>query len=169
MNQLGCSSRDSPDPSLSLRALLRRRKRQLQRPAAPGGVYAVTALLPNPFDKPAGIWHAEASSGPQSAFPCVRPHGSLREPGMVLPRKLPLGSLIIVHLIKESRLQRAVGLWEETWMEVIILSAPSRPSFCLLCLPFSPRLISCLGFLLPARGPGGMGYCVHGRKDRETL
>lgn len=67
---------------------------------------------------------------------------------MVLPRKLPLGSLIIVHLIKESRLQRAVALWEETWMEVIILSAPSHPSFRLLCLPFSPRLISCLGFLL---------------------
>ena len=88
---------------------------------------------------------------------------------MVLPRKLPLGSLIIVHLIKESRLQRAVALWEETWMEVIILSAPSHPSFRLLCLPFSPRLISCLGFLLPARGPGGMGYCVHGRKDGETL
>lgn len=88
---------------------------------------------------------------------------------MVLPRKLPLGSLIIVHLIKESGLQRAVALWEETWMEVIILSAPSRPSFCLLCLPFSLRLISCLGFLLPAWGPVGMGYCVHGRKDGETL
>ena len=168
MNQLGCSSRDSPDPSLSLRALLGRRKRQLQRSVVPGGVYAVTALLPNPFDRPAGIWHVEASSGPQSAFPCARPHGGLREPGKVLPRKLPLGSLT-VHLIKESRLQRAVGLCEETWMEVIILSAPSRPSFCLLCLPFSPCLISCLGFLLPAQGPEGMGYCVHGRKDGETL
>lgn len=168
MNQLGCSSRDSPDPSLSLRALLGRRKRQLQRSVVPGGVYAVTALLPNPFDRPAGIWHVEASSGPQSAFPCARPHGGLREPGKVLPRKLPLGSLT-VHLIKESRLQRAVGLCEETWMEVIILSAPSRPSFCLLCLPFSPCLISCLGFLLPVQGPEGMGYCVHGRKDGETL
>ena len=168
MNQLGCSSRDSPDPSLSLRALLGRRKRQLQRSVVPGGVYAVTALLPNPFDRPAGIWHVEASSGPQSAFPCARPHGGLREPGKVLPRKLPLGSLT-VHLIKESRLQRAVGLCEETWMEVIILSAPSRPSFCLLCLPFSPCLISCLGFLLPVQGPEGMGYCVHDRKDGETL
>lgn len=44
-----------------------------------------------------------------SAFPSRGPHGGLRDPGIVLSKKLPLGSLIIVHLIKRKQASKSCG------------------------------------------------------------
>lgn len=56
---------------------------------------------------PVGPWHVEASSTPLSH--AQGPTEATRDFGIVLPRKLPLGSLITVHFIKGKQASKSCG------------------------------------------------------------
>lgn len=146
----GWSWQSSCWPRPHLRASLERGQRQPRTQVAPRGVRAATALPPSPWTCP-GVWGTEAAAGPRSAFPRTRPHGGPGEPGIVLSGTLPLGSLIIVHFIKGKQASKSCGFMGRDLDGSHYCRCPiSVLVFCRLCLPFSPGLISCLCFLLPA-------------------
>lgn len=98
-------------------------------------------------------WHLVTSAGPLSAFPGMGPRGA----GHCPAQKAPLGPLIIVHFIKETRASKGCGfMGRDLDGSHYSCSSFSPLGRCLHCLPFSPRLISCLCFLLSA------GPRVHG-------
>lgn len=104
----------------------------------PTDVCAVTTLPPNPSDVPDGIRSVEASAVPLRAFPYTRPHEGPRESGIVLPRKLPLGSLIIVHFIKGKRASKSCGFMGR-----------DLDGSHYFCCPISPLVLSPLSSIQP--------------------
>ena len=94
-----------------------------------------------------------ASTGPLRALPCTRPHGGPRESGIVLPRKLPLGSLIIVHFIKGKQASKSCGFMGR-----------DLDGSHYSCCPISPLILSPLSSiqptfdLLPVLSSPGSGF-----------
>lgn len=98
---------------------------------------------------PVGPWRVEASSGPLSH--AQGPTEATRDFSIVLPRKLPLGSLIIVHFIKGKQASKSCGFMGNNLdgshyfcrsISPLVLSPLSSPE---LTFDLLPGLLSSVG------------------------